>query len=251
MPEVEQNSPPIYVYGIVPGDVEVMADARGIGDREVRLVRCGDIAALVSELEAGNAIGRPDDLVAHEELLDSIITEVPVLPFRFGAVMADEKSVGDELLEPHRDDFAAALHELEGQVEYVVRGRYVENTILREVIASSEEVARLRDEIRDGDEDATRPQRIRLGELVYGAVEAHRDADARALSEALSGHSVAQKSLEPTHEFDTVPMAFLVETSKREEFEDAVEDLSHEWVKRVEFRLLGPLAPYDFVLARR
>jgi hypothetical protein len=250
MPEAEQNSA-VYVYGIVPGDVEVTPDARGIGDREVRLVRCGDIAALVSDIDVHNAIGRPDDLLAHEGLLDSIITELPVLPFRFGAVMANEKAVSDELLDPNRDEFAGALRELEGQVEYVVRGRYVENAILREVIASSEEVARLRDQIRDGDEDATRPQRIRLGELVYGAVETHRDADARALIEALSAHSVAQTPLEPTHEYDTVPMACLVETSKRAEFEDAVDDLSHEWKGRVDFRLLGPLAPYDFVLARR
>jgi hypothetical protein len=250
MPEEEQNSA-VYVYGIVPGDVEVTPDARGIGGREVRLVRSGDIGALVSEIELPGAIGRPDDLVAHEGLLDSIVTEVPVLPFRFGAVMADEKAVCDELLEPNRDEFTAALGALEGQTEYVVRGRYVENAILREVIASSEEVARLRDEIRDGDEDATRPQRIRLGELVYSAVEAHREADARALSEALSAHSVAQAPLEPTHEYDAVPMAFLVETSKHGDFEEAVDDLTHEREGRVKYRLLGPLAPYDFVLARR
>jgi hypothetical protein len=250
MPEEERESA-VYVYGVVPGDVEVTADARGIGDREVRLVRCGDVGALISEIDVGNAIGRPEDLRAHEGLLDAIVVEAPVLPFRFGAVMASESAVGDELLGPNLDEFAAALGELEGRFEYVVRGRYAENAILREVIAGSEEVARLREEIRNGDEDATRPQRIRLGELVFGAIEAHREGDARALSEALAAHSVAQTPLEPTHEYDAVPMAFLVQTSRRAEFEDAVDDLVREWEGRVEFRLLGPLAPYDFVLARR
>ncbi|MFD0885570.1 GvpL/GvpF family gas vesicle protein, partial [Streptosporangium algeriense] len=41
-----------YVYGIVPGDTEVDADARGVGDPpgRVRLVRHGEIAALTSEV---------------------------------------------------------------------------------------------------------------------------------------------------------------------------------------------------------
>src|SRR5689334_3100013 len=60
-----------YIYGIVPGDVELTPDARGLSDRPIRLVRRGDIAALVSEVEVSEALGRPEDLRAHEQLLDA------------------------------------------------------------------------------------------------------------------------------------------------------------------------------------
>ena len=60
---------------------------------------------------------------------------MPVLPLRFGAVCASDDAVAGELLGPHYDEFAAALRQLEGHAEYVVKGRYVEHAVLREVLA--------------------------------------------------------------------------------------------------------------------
>ncbi len=53
--EVQQRSTGTYIYGLVPADVEVSEDVLGVGDPpgEVRLVRHGEIAALVSEVAAG------------------------------------------------------------------------------------------------------------------------------------------------------------------------------------------------------
>ncbi|NKX08392.1 hypothetical protein GS944_15560 [Rhodococcus hoagii] len=42
---------------------------------------------------------------------------------------------GAELLEPYRDEFHEALEQLEGKVEFVVKGKYVEDAILREILA--------------------------------------------------------------------------------------------------------------------
>ncbi|MBV9384391.1 MAG: GvpL/GvpF family gas vesicle protein, partial [Streptosporangiaceae bacterium] len=146
-PESEAQQTGIYVYGILPGDVELEADVRGIGDPpgEVRLVRQGDLAALVSEVDVSKPLGEPDDLVVHEQLLDSIAPDAPVLPLRFGAVVASEDAVAHELLEAHQDEFASALEELEDRAEYVVRGRYVEQAVLQEILSENEEAARLRE----------------------------------------------------------------------------------------------------------
>ena len=46
---------------------------------------------------------------------------------------------------------------------------------------------------------------------------------------------------------DVVNVAFLVERDRQEEFENAVEGVGEELVGRVRLRLLGPVAPYDFV----
>ena len=85
----------IYVYGMVPGDVELNSGVPGVGDPpgEIRLVRAGDLAALVSEVDITRPLGTPEDLQAHEEILDSVVTETPVLPLRFGAVLTTEDAV--------------------------------------------------------------------------------------------------------------------------------------------------------------
>ena len=60
-----------YIYAIVTGDTEVVPDTKGVGGRPVDVVRAGDIAALVSEIDVNEPLGRSDDLLAHERLLDA------------------------------------------------------------------------------------------------------------------------------------------------------------------------------------
>jgi hypothetical protein len=248
-PPETQSKTGWYVYGILPGDVELDSEIDGVGNPpgEVRLVRSGDLAALVSEVDLLGPLGTPEDLQAHEEILDSIVTAAPVLPLRFGAVLTSEDAVVEELLEPHQDDFVAALEELEGRVEYVVKGRYVERAILAEILSEDSEAARLRDQIRDADPEATRNLRIQLGELVNNAVAARREEDTRLLLSAMKDHAEASFVREPTHELDAVNVALLVDEDQADELDRVVEELGRRWEGRVELRVLGPMAPYDFV----
>jgi Gas vesicle synthesis protein GvpL/GvpF len=241
-----------YVYGIVPADARIPSDERGLGDPagKVTLVRHGEIAALVSDVDVDRPLGRPGDYVAHERLLDAVSAESPVLPFRFGSVVADTDAVMNELLRPHHDDFLGALRELEGQAEFVVKGRYEERAVMREILEEDREAAALREAISGTSEDATRNERIRLGEIIAGAIEAKRDADTRLLCDALAGYYTQAVIREPSHENDAVNLALLVRTSEQEALERELSGFGDRWADRVRLRLLGPLAPYDFVTAQ-
>lgn len=239
----------VYVYGIVPGDIEVEPGAAGVGDPpgEVRGIRYRDLTALVSDVDLSRPLGRSEDLFTHEELLDATAAEVPVLPLRFGAVLTNDDAVSDELLGPHYDEFASALEQLEGHTEYVVKGRYIERAMLGEVLAQNPKAADLGKQISGADPDATREQRIQLGEIVANAVEAMRQADTQALGDAVDGQVAASVVRAPTHELDAVYAAFLVADDKVEALRKTVERLASEWQDRIELRLIGPIAAYDFV----
>jgi hypothetical protein len=239
----------IYVYGILPADVKLTADMPGVGDppSQVRVIRRGDLAALVSEVHLAGRLGSPDDLTAHQQILDAAAAELPVLPLRFGAVLASEDAVTGELLEPHHDEFADALDELDGRAQYVIKGRYAQEAILQEVLADNTQAARLAESIRGKDPDATREARIQLGEIINQAVTAKREQDTRALGDAMDRHCVASVVREPTHELDAAHVAFLVGIDAEGEMEQAIEDLARGWDGRIEVRLLGPMAAYDFV----
>jgi Gas vesicle synthesis protein GvpL/GvpF len=245
-PSAQQTA--VYVYGILPGDVELEPGTTGVGDPpgEVRLVRHRDLAALVSDVDLTKPLGRPQDLVAHEELLDSSAAEVPVLPIRFGAVVTSDDAVADELLEAHHDEFAAALRQLEGHAEYIARGRYVEDTILREVLAENPRAAQLRDQIKGANPDATRNLRIELGQIINNAIAAKREKDTRAFGDAVADYVAASVVREPTHDLDAVYTALLVETSAVDDLERAAQELARDWSGRIELQLTGPIAAYDF-----
>jgi hypothetical protein len=239
----------VYVYGIVPGDVEIEPGTAGVGDPpgEVRAVRYRDLTALVSDVDLDRPLGRAEDLFTHEELLDTSAADVAVLPLRFGAVLASDHAVTEEVLSPHYDEFAAALRQLDGHAEYIVKGRYIEHAVLSDVLEQDPEAARLGLQINGADPVEARDQRIRLGELVAATIEAKREADTRALGEAVSGQVTASVVRPPTDELDAVYAAFLVETGKAEGLRQAVERLAGEWHDRMDLRLIGPLAAYDFV----
>ena len=240
-----------YVYGIFPGDIEVDSDFTGVGDPPARIkaVRDDDLAALVSPVEIGRPLGTPEDLRAHKRILDDSVAEVPVLPMRFGAVLSDEDAVATELLQANHDEFAAALREVDGRVQYVVKGRYVEPAILAEVLAENREAQQLRQEIKGTDPAATRDARIRLGEIISDAIEVKRDNDTRMLSERMDDHCVASAVRAPSHELDAVHVAFLLEQGRESELQQVIDGLAADWDGRVELRVLGQMAAYDFVIA--
>lgn len=239
-----------YVYGIFPGDIKLKDDLAGVGDPpgEIRIVRIDDLAAMVSTVRLDGPLGTPDDLTAHQQILDASAAEVPVLPIRFGAVLTDDDAVVTDLLEANHDEFLAALRQLEGTAEFVVKGRYDERAILGEVVASNREAAELLEQIKGADPDATRDLRIRLGEIISEAVTACREADTRVLGERAEGHCVASVVREPSHELDAVNVAFLLKSGQDNELPDVLDKLAADWQGRVELRLLGPMAPYDFVV---
>jgi hypothetical protein len=239
----------VYVYGILPGDIELETGAVGVGDPpgEIRVVRHGELAALVSDVDLTKPLGRPDDLFAHEGLLDAAAVEVPVLPLRFGALVSSDHAVAEELLRAHHDEFASALSQLEGRVEYVVRGRYDEQDILREVLEQNPQAARLAKQIRGADPDGTRELRIQLGEILNTAVATKREKDTRAVGDAVDGLVEASVVRPPSSELDAVHTALLVQARAAGDLEAAVSRLASEWAGRVDLNLIGPLAAYDFV----
>jgi len=250
--EDDDRGKAIYVYGIVPADVQVERHAEGVGDppAKVEVIREGDIAALVSSISTDHPIGKPEDLHAHARLLDGTAGVSPVLPLRFGAVMKDVDAVAAELLRDNHDEFARALSALEGRAEYIVKGRYDEKTILGEVLSESGQARELREKIRGAPEDASRDSRIALGEIATNAIESKRQVDTKAVMDEINGLADQVNVRQPTHELDAVHVALLVEVDRQGDLEAAVGKLAENWRGRVEFRLLGPLAAYDFVVTQ-
>jgi hypothetical protein len=203
-----QQEKGIYVYGILPADIEVAGETQGVGGHPgpLGVLYSDGLAALISEVDLSGRLGSPEDLRTYREILDSTAIEVPVVPLRFGTVFTAEGSVVDELLAPRHDEFATALQQLEGRVQFLIKGRYVEE-----------------------------------------ALAARREEDTRALQRAMEGICVDSVVREPANELDAVNVAFLVDVDEEPELERVIEDLAGEWEGRIEVRLLGPMAAYDFV----
>lgn len=237
-----------YLYGVIDADASLPPDLHGPGRSgdEVRKVPFGDVAAVVGDVPDRERGGR-EDLLAHHRIVDALAAGTDVLPMRFGAVLPDPDAVVREFLEPQHDRLREVLGQLRGHEQFTLEVRYDREVVLREIVESNPQVARLREATRDRAEDESRVERMRLGELVVAALEQRRAADAARLVDVLAPHTVAAAPGD-TGEADMVlRSAFLVARAHRGEFEAAVESLGRSGNGRLRLRLLGPQPPYDFV----
>jgi hypothetical protein len=235
-----------YVYGIVEASATAPR-GRGIGGAPLRLLIGEGAAALVSEIRTDRVrLGR-DEVLLHARVLERALARGPVLPMRFGVVMDDAEEVRSRLLDEHGQELRAQLTEMEGKVEIRIRAAYDEQSLLRDVVREQPEITLLREAVRHRPEDATYYERIRLGELVAGAVERRRELDAHAIIDALGAHALAVEAGEPSHERVVVQASFLVERSHLAEFDAIVDQVAEGYGGQIRFKYTGPLPPHSFV----
>jgi hypothetical protein len=239
----------VYIYGILPGDVTFQERVAGLGDppSPVRLVPYRDIAALVSDVDPAQPLDSPDDLLVHQELLDASAAAVPVLPVRFGAVVSNEEAVVAELLEPSYHEFSAALAELEGFQEYIVQGRYVQDAILQEILTEDPQAAALAASTFDAGPASNHDGRTQLRGLISERLADKRALDTRQLGDALASRASTSAVRPPADELEAVHTAFLVKATEAGQMVAAARDLAAGWEGRIELRITGPVAAYDFV----
>jgi hypothetical protein len=238
-----------YVYGITSAGItsDALAPVEGLEGRQVRVVEHGTLAAVVEPVDPSRRLGRRRDILAHSQVLDFVAADRAVLPLRFGSVVTGPEAVIDELLGPHEDEFAAALAGLEGQVQLILKARYVEDVVLSEVVSESEEIRRLRERTRAVSEEAGYYDRVRLGELVAQAVETKREAEQERLLAALTPWAADWVVRRSAGIDSLLELAVLVDAERRDTFEQTAEDLARGMAGRATFQLVGPMAPYDFV----
>lgn len=236
------------VYGVVAAPTTRLPDGlTGIDDAPVRLVRHGDIAAVVGEMVLDRPPGRRADLMAYSRVLDELAGSGAVVPVRFGSVLPDEDSIVAHVLAPDEGFFLDLLEQLRARRQFTVRATYRDQVALAEIVRSDDRVAALRERTRQLPEDATYADRVLLGELVARDLEDKRADDAGILVDAVVPFTAAHRVTLGVGTDDLVTVTVLVDDDRREEFEQRLEDLAEAVHERVRLQLVGPTAPYDFV----
>ncbi|WP_327342679.1 GvpL/GvpF family gas vesicle protein [Streptomyces europaeiscabiei] len=234
-----------YVYGIAASSHPALPEGMGgVGDpaRPVRVLKEGELAAIVSEAPEGLRPKRKD-LLAHQNVLSEAGAGGSLLPMRFGSVAPDDASVTGVLAEraKHYLERLGALH---GKVEYNVKASHDEEAVLHRVMGENPELRALTEANRQAG-GGTYEDRLRLGEMVVAAVQAREADDAAELRRALEPVAAAV-SAGPDSTGWLANLSFLVDRQSAAAFLDAVEDVrkSHQ---HIEVRVNGPLPPYSFV----
>jgi hypothetical protein len=238
---------PIYVYGVVETGASISLPTDGVASAATRLVESNGLAAVVSSVPAERLRVRRSDLHAHLRCLEEVFDQTTVLPCRFGTVLPSEEDVRQRLLDARRDELHGLLEMLAGRAQMNVKALYDEPEVLREVVASEPEIARVRERARRLG-NAGYYENIRLGELVNSRLSARRHEDAERIYARLA--PLARDVVADARDADALLVlkaSLDVERKLLDRFDAELESLAEQEGPTIRFELIGPLPPTAFV----
>ena len=211
----------------------------------VRIHSRGSVALLVSEVAAHRVPMTTHNLESHERVVEAAFSNRTVLPLRFGTVFQNEDEL-DSFLGAHAEPLGKLLHRFRDTVELRLKASYFGEGMLREVVAFSPQIRRLKARLAHHSGAAGYYDQIALGEEVARALQRLQERDRTAWSSRLRRHVVAERELERGDEKTVFRTAYLLRTEDLVAFDREVSRIADEERDRTEVVLVGPLAPWDF-----
>lgn len=274
------NSCGIYLYAIIPTGEEIIFDVPGAGTdhEEVYTIPYSNSTATPSSrVEPGmvrthgqalaavvSASSLPDYrglkrneaahyLVAHQRIVEAVMQDFPLLPVKFGTILADETRVR-RLLAQGKSLFRSALDKYAGQVQMEVVVLWNVQPVFQE-IAQEEPVVQLKTQIGTRPAEETMRERVALGQLVQASLERRRAALREEILPSLREIAL-DVAMNPLMDDSMVAnVALLVDEPGRQALERRLEELDAAFARGerqtpgntpLTFRCVGPLPPYSF-----
>ena len=234
----------LHVYGVVTAPTPIPDALRGRQQVPIRLVVRGDLAAVVSDIEADVRVRR-DDLLAHARVLETLAEGATVLPMRFGVIVEDDEEVAHNILEAGETGLTSLLKSFEGLVQLTVKAYHDEDEALKDLLRQNPEIRRLREQTASA--AGAYHSQIEFGEAIAVALDELANADAAMLNEELSGLAEQVVLQEVSGRNQVLDAALLVKQEARARTDEGVAQLSRRLPGRLRLRYIGPQPLYAFV----
>lgn len=238
-----------YLYGIICGDAPAAFSSRGIGERGdlVYTIAVNGLAAVVSDSPIVEYESSRRHMMAHTRVLEEVMQSHTVLPVRFGIIAPDAAAIERQLAGARGAELTAILHRLEGKIEMGLKAFWFEEVIFNEIVAESPPIRQLRDSLAGRSAEETYYERIRLGELIEAEMARRREADAAAIIERLRPEVEDLRLNAVITDRMVLNAAFLLPRAAEPALEAAINELDATMGKRIMFKYVGPVPPYNFV----
>lgn len=246
----------LYLYGVVrPNDTSHSEELTQlhISDitTEINLQFFGQLGLVFSEreMEEDEEV-RPTrkNLINHQKVIEGVMNDYLILPFRFGMVV-DDSSKLEALITEQKDAFLKKLEQIDGKIELSLKSIWMNmEQVFEEVVRDSPTIQQKREELF-ASEYQDQNAKIELGKMVEDALNNKKTEIQIKIVNKLFEKAVDYKSLKNISEEMIANLVFLVEKKDEVLFDEAVNELSEELSENIKFKYVGPMPPYNFLEA--
>jgi hypothetical protein len=236
-----------YIYGIIEEAKPKRFSFLGVGDAEVYTINHRKLAAVVSDTALEEIDPTRKDVRAHTVVQDELLKKCILLPMGFGMI-AGSKDDLLKLLEKNYQGLSRELVRLADKVEVELKVFWDQEAMIKELQGGSEELTRLKAKI-NGASSTIEARRllVEAGKLVERIVMDWKARYADRIYTVLKGLSIDAKLNSPLGVKNILNASFLVERAGEDDFQKEVFKLDSQYQGKVNFKYVGPLAPYNFV----
>ena len=236
-----------YIYGIIAEAKPMKFSFLGVGDAEVYTINHRELAAVVSDTALEEIDPTRKDVRAHTVVQDELLKNCSLLPMGFGMIAGSKDDVL-KLLEKNYQGLSRELVRLAGKVEVELKVFWDQEAMIKELQGGSEELTKLKAKI-NGASSPIEAQRllIEAGKLVERIVLDWKARYADRVYTVLKGLSIDAKLNSPLGVKNVLNASFLIERTRESDFQKEVFRLDSQYQGKVNFKYVGPLAPYNFV----
>ena len=237
-----------YLYCFLRESEPQTFSCKGMGARgdAVTTIHYRDLAAVISSSAVGEYESNRRNMLTHTRVQEEVMQGYSILPVRFNTVAPDRETIY-RLLQQRYAELQGLLDGLMGKFEMGLKALWYEGVVFDELLAEHANIRKLRDSLQGRSVDETYYERIRLGEMIEKALQQKREAEEMRILEAVRPY-VRDLHISPLiSDRMIVNVSLLVDREREPALNAVIQTLDAEMGKRILFRYVGPVPPYNFV----
>jgi hypothetical protein len=225
-----------YVYGISLGSGDAILGVKGLaGNSPVYLIAHEGLSGVVSDYNGGDFDSMSKEelarcLLTHQVVVEQVVKKHPVLPMKFGTVLATADEVG-ELLALGQPQFFLTLLWIQDKVELEVVSSSAGGQVIEENGAVPETLPA---------EEPLPPEGLKLSKTQ------RRQSYLERMIGFLQPVSVDVQPHPQSQGGGVMSVAFLVDRANLDDFNERIKQLNALFYNQIDFQAVGPLPPYSF-----
>ncbi len=221
----------------------------GISGNEVTGVAYKDVTAVVSGIPFKTIEASLDNIMVHQKVVEASCSKATTLPVRFGVIFKNEEGV-KEMLSKSYQEYRTKLEKLRGKEEFGAKVIIDEAGLKRmraEVEEESDEVKKLKKAVAKASKGTSYLLKIKLDEALRNETAKRVEDLSQGVNGELLRAALEGALLKAEHEQIVLNAAYLVDRSRRDEFQAEAAKVKRKYEKEgLTIHLSGPWAPYSF-----
>jgi hypothetical protein len=257
-----------YIYGVIDGGQGerfpldgVVRFATGLGQaietppcnvdcEQAYTISWQDISAVVGDAPVVDYLAMPKGdlarlLVRHQQVIERVMAQHTILPFRLGTVVESDEQVR-QILAKGSKTITEALQKAQGVVEIDVTATIGDFHLFLLQVSQAAEIGQLKQALLQMHGRVTVEDQMKVGMLLERHAGEQKQEMSKEIHAALNYLAEDFKAHDLMDDKMVLNSAFLVRKDRQGEFDNQVEQLNLGFDDTLNFRCVGPLPPYSF-----